>query len=370
MKMHPMEFPEIRESHSQRLFDLRFLAYRNGASLDSRALRFKTFDQAKSKGLLGQFLPHRLPLLHKLYEAMKRGVVAGDASSTTYSRLRSAFIFYEWADDEQRRLDLSTAEDSFLDWCEHVYQRTLKGSETRISLTSANNLAIRLDAVLARALGFNRSLIAATKLSKRPPRLTFLADRQDMRSLEVFGRSLVAICDSLTPEVTLGRLPVVVKVGDRGSISHWCGLPRPENVAAQSMPANSYKRVESDRARLAWELDPNPRKRLTVFNMRIRAEMLIFIAQTSMNLTQAQALKREKLRNYVEGDMVAYVRAYKGRRQGEVVFRAFRSYRTHFSRYLDWLDACFPDRQELLFPIVGLQERTTWKSQNFGSSPI
>lgn len=365
MKMHPMEFPEIRQSSSQRLFDLRFLAYRNGASLDCVAFRFRTFDQAKSKGLLGQFLPHRLPLLLKLYETMKRGVASGDASPTTYSRLRAAFKFYEWADDEQRRVDLSTAADSFLDWCEHVHQRTLKGSEMRISLNSAHSLVGRLDTILVRALGFNRSLLAATSLSKRPPRQTFLADRQDMRSLEIFGRSLVAICDSLTPELTLGRLPVVVRVGDSGSISHWCGLLPPENVAAQSMPANSYKKAESDRARLAWELDPNPLKRLTVFNMRIRAEMLIFIAQTSMNLAQAQALKREKLRSYVEGEMVAYVRAYKGRRRGEVVFRAFRSYRTHFSRYLDWLDACFPDRQELLFPIVGLQKRTTWKSQGF-----
>lgn len=93
--------------------------------------------------------------------------------------------------------------------------------------------------------------------------------------------------------------------------------------------------------------------------------MLIFIAQTSMNLAQAQALKHEKLRNYVEGDMVAYVRAYKGRCQGEVVFRAFRSYRAHFARYLDWLDVCFPDQQELLFPIVSLQTRNTWKSQGF-----
>lgn len=260
MRMHPMEFPEIRQSPSQRLFDLRFLAYRNGASLDCVTLRFRTFDQARSKGLLGQFLPHRLPLLLKLYETVKRGVVAGDKNPTTYSRLRALFIFFEWADDERRRVDLSTAVESFLDWCEHVHQRTLKGNEMRISRNSANSLVGRLDTVLVRALGFNRSLIAATNLSKRSPRKTFLVDRQDMRFLEIFGRSLVAICDSLTPELTLGRLPVIAKIGHHGSVYHWCGLLPQENVAAQSLPASSYKRIESDRARLAWELDPSPRK--------------------------------------------------------------------------------------------------------------
>ncbi|WDK35508.1 hypothetical protein JH300_20055 [Xanthomonas campestris pv. campestris] len=65
--------------------------------------------------------------------------------------------------------------------------------------------------------------------------------------------------------------------------------------------------------------------------------------------------------------MVAYVRTYKGRRRGEVVFRAFRSYRAHFARYLSWLDACFPDTPDLLFPIVALNERVSWKSTDFKS---
>lgn len=51
-------------------------------------------------------------------------------------------------------------------------------------------------------------------------------------------------------------------------------------------------------------------KRNSILNFRIEAELLIFIAQTGMNLAQAVGLKRESYRWKSDGDDVEVFRVY------------------------------------------------------------
>jgi hypothetical protein len=78
--------------------------------------------------------------------------------------------------------------------------------------------------------------------------------------------------------------------------------------------------------------------------------MLIFIAQTGLNLSQAHKLKRGPMRFQRDGDDY---RVYKSRRGGEVAFKIYRAYRPLFERYMKWLDALnLTTADDRLFPFV------------------
>lgn len=362
-----MDFPELRQNPDQRLHDLRFLLYRDGASLNPVTLGFRTFEQARADKLLGRYIPHRSALVQRLYHSVKASSVSGRSHATVYKQIRSLHLFFAWADANDRRLDLRTAESAFYDWCDALYSRTRPHSPAPICLVTACGYAYSVDVVLANALGLPRSLISGTVLGRRRRTQLRSIDREDGSSLAMFGRTLVAICSSLSADRTMGPLPVEVDLGGHGVHLDWCQLRPDHEVKALADGAPSYVRAGSLRARRAWEADGTARTRATVLNTRVKAELLIFIAQTSMNLAQAQELKRTTFQSYVDGDDLVYVRAYKHRRQGEVVFRAFRSYRSHLKRYLEWLDACAPPGDDRLFPVISKVPRPRWKSTGFES---
>lgn len=86
-------------------------------------------------------------------------------------------------------------------------------------------------------------------------------------------------------------------------------------------------------------------------NLRIIAELLIFIAQTGMNLSQAYSLLRAQYsyKSTIDG---FEVRDYKERRKGEVLFEIFADYKAIFQSYLAWLDDVFGSTTDRLFPLV------------------
>jgi hypothetical protein len=91
--------------------------------------------------------------------------------------------------------------------------------------------------------------------------------------------------------------------------------------------------------------------RRDLINLRIQAELLMFIGQTGMNLAQAAQIPLSRF-NY-SSDIDGYkVRDYKPRRKGEVLFEIFSEYRSHFERYLEWRRELFNDAEKRLFPLM------------------
>src|SRR5690606_7468092 len=79
--------------------------------------------------------------------------------------------------------------------------------------------------------------------------------------------------------------------------------------------------------------------RRSAINIKTEAELLIFISQTGMNLEQALNLKIQEFHIPTwsrDGSGKVPVKAYKARKQGEVLFEIFPAYREHFIRYLDF----------------------------------
>lgn len=106
------------------------------------------------------------------------------------------------------------------------------------------------------------------------------------------------------------------------------------------------------RGALAYAADSslNRQDRRDKVNLRILAELEMFIGQTGMNLAQAQGLQ---LKNFsYSSDIDGYkVREYKHRRGGVVLFEVFSEYRSHFERYLEWRRGLFPN-EDRIFPVI------------------
>lgn len=114
-------------------------------------------------------------------------------------------------------------------------------------------------------------------------------------------------------------------------------LKRPDMDITSLKRSRDRRRALATRAPLGGDARLDE-ERPELINLRIQAEMLLFISQTGMNLTQAARLQKENYRWQTDGDELNAFRVYKGRRQGEAIFRCFKVYRPHLERYLDWLD--------------------------------
>jgi hypothetical protein len=108
-----------------------------------------------------------------------------------------------------------------------------------------------------------------------------------------------------------------------------------------------------------WEAEKTFRTRHSVVNLRIEAELLIFISQTGMNLAQAHKIKVGKFGYQSYGNGYQVRRIFKNRRQGETEFSIYGQYRSLFERYLRWRDSVFiSGDNDLLFPFITPQGRS------------
>ena len=191
------------------------------------------------------------------------------------------------------------------------------------------------------------------KPSAKKSVLTSSADKQNLSSTFEFGHCLRSICDALDCATVRGRLPIRIALQGGKTLVVAGSLLNPEMDVESIKCSTVRKNAEKARAPLTESESLFDRhKRSGILNLRIESELLIFIAQTGMNLTQASALERETYRWKSNGDDLEVFRVYKGRRSGEAVFRCYRAYKEHLERYLQWLnDTGFSEHDTRLFPL-------------------
>lgn len=316
----------------------RFL-YRGGAAIHRRL------------GPKGQEIPElrtplreRVPLISKVFNAVDGMIDRGSAPSTIEGHLEAFASFIRWVDAQEFFvLDELNARRQFRSWAEHLVHRyqVLKA----IKHASAYVVAVRVASLLGYALDPatpepGRSLLKGTRL-KRPLRRRKVSgrqsDKQNLSATFVFGHLMAEVCNALTVDAIRGALPLVVERGESPSVV-LKGMLKDVHLDPESCP-NSHERERARAARAP--LSPEVKSyvaRPTIVNVRIEAELLIFIAQTGMNLSQAARLKREHYRWQSDGDELNAFRVHKKRRGGEAIFRCFKAYREHFQRYQGWLD--------------------------------
>lgn len=344
-----LTFPMLEYGATETSWDLRPLLFRGGA-----AAKVKHVARQIARGEMGTPLPERIELVTRLHQLIADDLTGGGSRFSAKNKIGVLRKFFAWIDSEAGNLSFESVADTFIRWTEHLRYRHLV--ERSLSERSLYDLAKLTATMLDRALDRQASLSKNSRIRKPRSRgkvHSGKADKQNLHDTFAFGHLLTDVCNALTPEATIGPLPVIIRLRTGQVLEQWSGLPRPEKAAARRTRPQSLAQIETSRStRIAWNEDKTPRTRYSLINLRIESELLIFIAQTGLNLQQAHTLRLEQFHytSHLDGYQV---RTYKNRREGEVLFEIFASYREWFDRYLKWRADWFSNEQdELLFPLI------------------
>lgn len=326
-------------------YDLKRLLYKGGASC-----RVDQADQAIQNGLLGHIQKDRVELVRAIREFIHTDLIAGGSSETARTKIEQLVYFFAWADRTNAALNFDKVINSYLLWTEHLLHRVqvLRELKQRTACHQGRLVGQLLDGALERLTPIIRSTRLKAPSNKKIPQGTN-AEKQNLSETFAFGHLLQDICDGTPLSVIWGSKIVKIPLRQGGTL---------EIKAYGLLAANDNRRVpgnvrRSQKASLAYSSNRSldHRFRRDIINRRIQAELLMFIGQTGMNLTQAQNLKLSRF-SY-SSDIDGYkVREYKSRRKGEVLFEIFSEYRNHFERYLHWRRELFPTTENRVFPII------------------
>ena len=337
--------------------DLRLLLYKGGASLD------RHWGQRKlDSGELGRQLMERLPLLEAILQRWQTAVTDRSLSPETidneWSSLKKLVAF---ADRTNAEFTKANAMRLYLAWADQVAAR----SDLRAS--SKYNITYRLASVIGPIIGVKRKILHWKTKICWPQRLGASGAKENLSETAAFIQLLHETIRQLAVDVVRGPLPVILRYGEVEYQIN-CGRNAWKPIGSHKRQQPCSRARQEARLKRALE-DTSHTKRAMLINLRLEAEMLVFINQTSGNLTQVLQLTGGKFRYQSKGDYV-YMRPWKDRANHAVEFRIEKGYRPHFERFLKWREAIFPgDPEGLTFPFVcndgdKAKQRTAWAFNN------
>lgn len=347
---HPdLTFPSIPVGEKETPLDLKRLLYKGGASI-----RVDRADQAIRDGLVGPPQADRTDLVRLMHECVAGDLAGGGSVATARKQICEISLFFSWADTIGAPLRISELERTYIGWSEHLLERTKIAKD--LNQNSAYGKAQIVGRVIDFVLGRAKPIVRATRLpcpqqGKTPQGAK--SDKQNLEATFAFGRLLQDVCDATSLSVVWTARQITIPLQQGGQID----LNRFGRGLLPESKRHPSSIRESNRLATAYETDRslNHRFRRELVNLRIQAELLMFLGQTGMNL--AQATKVPLRRFSYSSDIDSYkVREYKPRRKGEVLFEIFSEYRGHFERYLEWRRELFDDTDGRLFPLFRKNE--------------
>lgn len=337
--------------------DLRFLLYKGGALLDRR-WGMKRLES----GRLGPPQLDRLPvleLIHRHWQSVIRDKSMSNATlQGEWGALKRLVAF---VDRTNGPLVLDNILRIYLEFAAHLRATTSLSEGAKYALTA------RLARLFGPIMGVSSERLQWRTKILKPSAGAVSGAKENLADTAEFIQSMLETIQQLSVEVIRGPLPVVLSYlkedGQAAKYPIHCGNPFKPVDALSNRTASDRTRAEGRRARASQ--DTSNTKRAMLINLRLDAELLVFINQTSANLTQALQLTGGNFRYQTKGGYV-YVRPWKRRAEHVVEFRIEKGYRPQFEAFLKWREAVFPgDSEGLTFPFVYNDgdltfQRTSW----------
>lgn len=271
-------------SPKQDPIDLRWLLYQGAASTHGRYIK-----GAVESGRLGHPLLERLPLLAAIHGHWQANVFAKKYSTETVTQhwsLLRAFVAY--AESVKKPLILAGSLDLYLAYCMHTKRR----SDLKPATQYAYSLV--LAGIIAPAIGHDSTKLQWKSKIRVPKRLGNKAAKENLQVTVIFVQALLETVEQLPADVIRGPLPVTLRYA--AGREHAIHLGRPLRPLESLKPGGAYKRKRAAYARERRAKDISNRARAQLINLRLDAELLIFINQTGCNLTQALRLTGSQFR--------------------------------------------------------------------------
>ncbi|PYD30131.1 hypothetical protein DND58_18115 [Pseudomonas syringae pv. pisi] len=343
--VYKLDFPGIPYGTHETRHDLVVMLHRGASEMP----KDDVMDMIAA-GKLGAPDLARLPLIQSLHEELGAQISRGISHVTIKNSIYMLRTFYAWSDKTETSVTFENVAHTFRMWTEHLIQRV------RIERSLKNHTAYRMaktvDSLLKPLLQLRLGLLPTTRLSHNSQKHKALgsdADKQNLQETFAFGNFLMDMVSGLSVIALTGSLPITITTRAGQVLVEYCGL---KDIDFK----DTYNKVRDRQAFLERRAPISEsqvfKKRHTVVNFRIEVEVLIFIAQTGMNLSQAAKLRKGQFRYKSQGDDVLVYRVYKGRRGGEAEFCIFKEYSPIFKSYLDWLEKLSDPEDERLFPFI------------------
>lgn len=346
-----LTFPDLSFGRYETPWDLRSLLYRGGAGTNTKKVGLMI-----DAGELGRPLVERIELVGLIHEVIANSLGRGARKATACGQIVRIRGFVRWVDETKNQLSLETVEGTYLQWTDALLHRSRACKE--FSEASAYGYGLVVGTVLDRVLGRTKPIIKTTLL-RMPKRgmgsISTAADKQNLEATFEFGRFLLDISDGLSLDAVWGSLPVRIQLRNGKVLEEWSGLKRPETLKVPNPRFPSQARYSArllEKLRTEYVAEHTLRTRYPLCRLRIMVEMLMLMAQPSINLAQVFKLRMDqwKFKPVTNG---FEIRTYKHRRWGPVVFEIYSEYRKIFDRYLKWRAKIFPnDPDGLLFPLI------------------
>lgn len=343
-----LSLPDVTRGRRATQWDLKILLYKGGAGTNLTKV-----NALIDAGQLGKPLIKRLGLIVRIHEILRSQQAMGGSKFTIEAEIDNLRRFFAWADAARHPIEIEEIRQTYLEWTEHLFWRVHVRKD--IKQLTAYGWSKSVGSLLDGALDRKRPILHSSRLEKpkqnKKP-FGIEADKQNLESTFRFGYLLQDICDYLTLEALWGPLPVRIPLREGNVLEEWCKLkPMTKLISARRDSCKRrYNAKKAAARRASHEGDLSLRTRYPLSNLRIEAELLMFIGQTGMNLAQAHQLQLRQFSysSYLDGYQV---RDYKERRGGPVLFEIYQEYKKHFERYLEWRRHVFKD-EKLLFPLV------------------
>lgn len=352
MKNYNFILNKLNYGSHQIPWDLSVYLY-EGASLESRRTVAKSIQENK----YGELCQHRVEFVSNLFEYFEYKIQSGSSRSTIITHLERLTIFIKWCDKNQRRLSISSFSKDFIDW---VNAEKIRANKEGLDKFSARKCCGIVANILAKSQAIENfpdgeSLLLRTQFNFQTSPVSDDDTLYAESEIKEFGGLIKAIIEQLTIEAIRGELPLSLKLPNDRQITlknHFKG----SILSIDDMSANYKQRyLEARRSLDSSEKVLDSFRRLNLVNIRIEAELYLFISQSNMNLSQALSLKQTEFRMMKQDDEYEVFTVYKNRRQGTATFRCYKDYRTIFLKYLQWLKDIGFTSEDSLFPFVATQ---------------
>lgn len=315
---------------------LKSLAYFGGAACNIRIL-----EETISSGALGKPIVSRIPLIRKIHYELLVCLESGGARSTVVSTFSYIRQFYTFCDKSGISIDMNNVIEAYLEWTASMRFRCMNphrnlggnGRRRKLSMRTAYGQGMVVGTLIDKIVAKRTKVFESTGLSK-PKRMKspvgVKAEKQNLEQAKTYIGFLQDLCDEFTLKLVQEE-------------------PFPINISLRC--GKTFTRTREGSVKSSLDCGKLGR-RYWLANIRIEAEMAMFVAQTGINVEQVVGLQLKKF-CYVSHLDSYQVKEHKSRRGGAVIFEIYKQYRPHFERYLAWRRSLFPPDTGFVFPFIG-----------------
>lgn len=283
-------------------------------------------------------IANRVWLIVAIIEYFESCLEEGLSEQTIQTQIYRIRYFIQFC--EAKMLPLATKENveyAYFQYAENLFL-TKKKNGYGLAVHTGTTLSKATDNI---RIHVKNTRLTKTKISKRA--LSREADKTNLSNSSKLGWLIYDISENFDANCLLkNQFPIYVSI-------------RKELIEAGKL--NLTARVKNAKKILNKSLVFPYSQSKHAFNYKVNSECLFFLAMTTCNPQTAFNLKKEEF-SYKPLGETYQVRAFKHRRQGEILFTIPKIYREKFERYLEFIKTYAPD-SEWLFPHIDSQGKFT-----------